>query len=147
MIGRVAFLRMRAEAQALKGHLDVLLLAALEAGPRHGYAVKEALREGSGGRFDLPTGTVYPALHRVVVAAFTRQAPGRRTALRLLATGPLVGLCWGAGLASGHAWTWPVPVPLRLVVGTGLLLAVACLAAAATGRRYARTRLAAVGGI
>jgi len=56
---------MRAEAQALKGHLDVLLLAALEDGPRHGYAVKESLREGSGGRFDLPTGTVYPALHRL----------------------------------------------------------------------------------
>lgn len=59
---------MRAEAQALKGHLDVLLLAALEEGPRHGYAVKEALREGSGGRFDLPTGTVYPALHRLEAA-------------------------------------------------------------------------------
>jgi PadR family transcriptional regulator PadR len=52
-------------AQALKGHLDVLLLAALEDGPRHGYAVKEALRAGSGGRFDLPTGTIYPALHRL----------------------------------------------------------------------------------
>jgi PadR family transcriptional regulator PadR len=59
---------MKAEAQALKGHLDVLLLAALEPGPRHGYAVKEALREGSGGRFDLPTGTVYPALHRLEAA-------------------------------------------------------------------------------
>lgn len=56
---------MKAEAQALKGHLDVLLLAALQDGPRHGYAVKEALRAGSGGRFDLPTGTVYPALHRL----------------------------------------------------------------------------------
>ncbi|AVH60813.1 MULTISPECIES: PadR family transcriptional regulator [Streptomyces] len=53
------------EAQLLKGHLDPLLLATLEAGPRHGYAVIEALREGSGGRFDLPTGTVYPALHRL----------------------------------------------------------------------------------
>jgi PadR family transcriptional regulator PadR len=55
-------------AQALKGHLDALLLAALEDGPRHGYAVKEVLREGSGGRFDLPTGTVYPALHRLEAA-------------------------------------------------------------------------------
>jgi PadR family transcriptional regulator len=53
------------DAQALKGHLDVLLLASLTDGPRHGYAVKEALRERSGGRFDLPTGTVYPALHRL----------------------------------------------------------------------------------
>jgi len=56
---------MKTEAQALKGHLDVLMLATLEPGPRHGYAVKEALRDGSGGRFDLPTGTVYPALHRL----------------------------------------------------------------------------------
>jgi PadR family transcriptional regulator PadR len=60
------------DAQALKGHLDVLLLAALETGPRHGYAVKEALREGSGGRFDLPTGTVYPALHRLENAGLIR---------------------------------------------------------------------------
>ncbi|WP_327010716.1 helix-turn-helix transcriptional regulator [Dactylosporangium sp. NBC_01737] len=59
---------MKAEAQTLKGHLDVLLLAALEGGPQHGYAVKEALREGSDGRFDLPTGTVYPALHRLEAA-------------------------------------------------------------------------------
>jgi DNA-binding PadR family transcriptional regulator len=59
---------MAADGQALKGHLDVLLLAALEDGPQHGYAVKEALREGSGGRFDLPTGTVYPALHRLEAA-------------------------------------------------------------------------------
>jgi PadR family transcriptional regulator PadR len=56
---------MKAGGQELKGHLDVLLLATLEGGPRHGYAVKEALREGSGGRFDLPTGTIYPALHRL----------------------------------------------------------------------------------
>ncbi|MFC4111073.1 PadR family transcriptional regulator [Nonomuraea zeae] len=34
-------------AEALKGHLDGLLLAALEDGPRHGYAVKEALREAT----------------------------------------------------------------------------------------------------
>lgn len=59
---------MKAEAQALKGHLDVLLLATLQDGPRHGYAVKEALRTGSGGRFDLPTGTIYPALHRLARA-------------------------------------------------------------------------------
>ena len=59
---------MKADAQTLKGHLDVLLLAALEAGPRHGYAVKDALRDGSGGRFDLPTGTIYPALHRLEAA-------------------------------------------------------------------------------
>jgi DNA-binding PadR family transcriptional regulator len=59
---------MKAEGQILKGHLDVLLLATLDAGPRHGYAIKETLRDGSAGRFDLPTGTVYPALHRLARA-------------------------------------------------------------------------------
>lgn len=52
-------------AEALKGHLDGLLLATLETGPLHGYAVKEALAEATDGRIDLPTGTVYPALHRL----------------------------------------------------------------------------------
>lgn len=52
-------------AEALKGHLDGLLLATLEDGPRHGYAVIEALRETTGGQLDLPTGTIYPALHRL----------------------------------------------------------------------------------
>lgn len=59
-------------AQALKGHLDGMLLAALEDGPRHGYAVMEALRTGSGGQFDLPTGTVYPALRRLERAGLVR---------------------------------------------------------------------------
>jgi PadR family transcriptional regulator len=73
---------MKAEAQSLKGHLDVLLLATLEDGPRHGYAVKDALREGSGGRFDLPTGTIYPALHRLedagLIAGSWSTVEGRR---------------------------------------------------------------------
>ena len=55
-------------AEELKGHLDVLLLAALEDGPRHGYAVIEALRQATGGRLDLPTGTIYPALRRLETA-------------------------------------------------------------------------------
>lgn len=42
-----------------------MLLASLENGSRHGYAVKEALRTSSGARFDLPTGTIYPALRRL----------------------------------------------------------------------------------
>jgi DNA-binding PadR family transcriptional regulator len=58
--------------ELLKGHLDGLLMAALAGGPLHGYAVKEALRSGSGGTFDLPTGTVYPALHRLERAGLIR---------------------------------------------------------------------------
>jgi DNA-binding PadR family transcriptional regulator len=59
-------------AEVLKGHLDALLLATLADGPRHGYAIKEALRLGSDGQFDLPTGTVYPALHRLERASLIR---------------------------------------------------------------------------
>ena len=55
-------------AEELKGHLDALLLAALEDGPRHGYAVIEALRQATGGQLDMATGTVYPALRRLEVA-------------------------------------------------------------------------------
>lgn len=51
--------------EALKGHLDLLLLAILSDGPAHGYAVIEALRSRSRGTFDLPEGTIYPALHRL----------------------------------------------------------------------------------
>jgi PadR family transcriptional regulator, regulatory protein PadR len=58
--------------QALKGHLDGMLLAALEDGPRHGYAIMESLRAGSGGQFDLPTGTIYPALRRLERAGLMR---------------------------------------------------------------------------
>jgi PadR family transcriptional regulator, regulatory protein PadR len=55
-------------AEELKGHLDALLLAALENSPRHGYAVIESLRSSTGGRLDLPTGTIYPALRRLEAA-------------------------------------------------------------------------------
>lgn len=55
-------------AEQLKGHLDALLLAVLEPGPLHGYAAMEALRARSGGAFDLPSGTIYPALHRLELA-------------------------------------------------------------------------------
>lgn len=51
--------------EALKGHLDLLLLSILANGPAHGYAVIEALRQRSNGTFDLPEGTIYPALHRL----------------------------------------------------------------------------------
>ena len=79
-------------AEVLKGHLDALLMATLAGGPRHGYAIKEALRAGSGGRFDLPTGTIYPALHRLERAGLIRGSWSvvngrRRRSYQLTATG------------------------------------------------------------
>ena len=45
-----------------------MLLAVLESGPLHGYAIVEELSRRSDGEFDLPEGTVYPALHRLEAA-------------------------------------------------------------------------------
>ncbi len=56
------------ERERLKGHLDLLLLSVLAAGPAHGYAIITALRERSEGAFDLGEGTIYPALHRLETA-------------------------------------------------------------------------------
>ncbi len=68
--------------EALKGHLDLLLLAALRGGPAHGYAIIEHLRSRSGGIFDLPEGTIYPALHRLerqgLISSQWSDASGRR---------------------------------------------------------------------
>lgn len=70
------------KGQALKGHLDLLVLAVVAPGPLHGYAVIEALRERSGDAFDLPEGTVYPVLHRLAKAGLLQsewvEASGRR---------------------------------------------------------------------
>ena len=53
------------EGEMLKGHLDMIVLAALAPGPAHGYAVIEEIKRRSGQAFDLPEGTIYPALHRL----------------------------------------------------------------------------------
>ncbi|HVF61945.1 MAG TPA: helix-turn-helix transcriptional regulator [Thermoanaerobaculia bacterium] len=69
------------EGEVLKGHLEMLLLSIIDGGARHGYAIIEALRERSGGAFELPEGTIYPALHRLEERALVRSAwteAGRR---------------------------------------------------------------------
>lgn len=70
------------ERERLKGNLDLLLLSVLAAGPAHGYAIISALRERSDGMFDLPEGTIYPALHRLegggLLASSWAEADGRR---------------------------------------------------------------------
>ena len=52
-------------SEALKGHLDMLVLSVLQGDPAHGYAVIQRLAARSDGAFDLPEGTVYPALYRL----------------------------------------------------------------------------------
>jgi PadR family transcriptional regulator PadR len=50
---------------ALRGHLELVVLSSLRDGPRHGYAIIKELRERSGGELDVLEGTLYPALYRL----------------------------------------------------------------------------------
>jgi PadR family transcriptional regulator, regulatory protein PadR len=69
-------------AESLKGHLDGMILAVVGRAPAHGYAVIEEMRRSSAGTFDLPEGTVYPALHRLeaegLLASSWSSAGGRK---------------------------------------------------------------------
>lgn len=107
-------------AEALKGHLDGILLAVIEAGPCHGYAIMEALRVRSGGHVDLPTGTVYPALHRLERAGLIRanwsETGGRRRRVYELTPAGLRSLdtersAWQDFSATVTALLRPAPLP------------------------------------
>jgi PadR family transcriptional regulator, regulatory protein PadR len=87
----------------LTGHLDLLLLAVLAGAPAHGYRVIETLRDRSGGTFDLPEGTVYPALHRLeraglLASSWDDSTPRRR---RVYAVTPA-----GSGRLAGRRQEW-----------------------------------------
>ena len=77
-------------SEKLKGHLDLLLLSVLSRGPGHGYEVITRLRDGSDGAFELPEGTVYPALHRLeeagLLASTWDVVAGRRRRIYRLTT-------------------------------------------------------------
>ena len=70
------------EGDALRGHLELLLLAALARDEQHGYALIEWLRSQSAGALDLGEGSVYPALRRLeasgCVTSSWRTEGGRR---------------------------------------------------------------------
>ena len=70
------------QGEVLKGHLDLLLLAAVAEDPAHGYRIVELLRRRSEGLFDLGEGTIYPALYRLerrgLLASEWNRSSGRR---------------------------------------------------------------------
>ena len=79
-------------AEVLKGHLDGLVLAALEAEPAHGYGIIRRLRTRSSDVFRLAEGTVYPTLHRLerdglVTSRWTAASGRRRRVYRITRSG------------------------------------------------------------
>jgi len=58
------------DAQQLKGHLDLLLLASLEHSPRYGGQIIADVQASTDGYFTFREGTLYPALHRLEKAGW-----------------------------------------------------------------------------
>jgi DNA-binding PadR family transcriptional regulator len=62
----------------------------LSRGPGHGYEIITRLRDRSDGAFELPEGTVYPALHRLeeagLLASTWEAVSGRRRRIYRLTT-------------------------------------------------------------
>jgi PadR family transcriptional regulator PadR len=56
------------QADLIRGHLEMLLLAVLTSGPAHGYALGAELRRRSNGVLAIVEGSLYPALHRLEAA-------------------------------------------------------------------------------
>ncbi len=51
--------------ELLQGTLDLLILQTLQWGPQHGYGIAGAIRANSNALFQVETGSLYPALHRL----------------------------------------------------------------------------------
>jgi transcriptional regulator len=52
--------------ELLQGTLDMLILRTLQWGPQHGHGIGQAIRARSDELLKVETGSLYPALHRLV---------------------------------------------------------------------------------
>lgn len=71
----------------LRGHLETLILSALDHGQAHGLEILRRLQEAGCGLLRLKEGSLYPALYRLenaglVEAAWEEETKGRRGARR-----------------------------------------------------------------
>ena len=52
--------------ELLQGTLDMLILRTLQWGPQHGHGIGQMIRQQSDDLLKVETGSLYPALHRLV---------------------------------------------------------------------------------
>ena len=57
--------------ELLQGTLDMLILRTLQWGPRHGHGIGQVIRAQSDDLLKVETGSLYPALQRLVVNGWT----------------------------------------------------------------------------
>jgi DNA-binding PadR family transcriptional regulator len=128
------------QAEKLKGHLGLLLLSVLSRGPGHGYEIITRLKVHSDGAFELPEGTVYPALHRLESAGLLASrwdiVAGRRRRIYHLT------LAGEAALADQAAQWREFSGSMSRVLGASVIRALAAMMTAVAGRTAAGTGLA-----
>jgi transcriptional regulator len=66
----------RDELNLIQGTLDLLVMQALEAEPRHGYAVAHWVHERTDGALAVEDGALYTALHRMAKRGWLRSEWG-----------------------------------------------------------------------
>ncbi len=98
----------------LHGHLDLMLLAVLKDGPLHGYALITELARRSDQAFQVPEGSVYPALQRLERRGYVQSqwsdSGRRRRTYALTAVGQ-------RQLATGTRDWWQFSARLNCVLG------------------------------
>ena len=62
--------------ELLQGTLDMLVLRTLQWGPQHGHGIGQAIRAQSDDLLKVETGSLYPALHRLVKRGWLKAAWG-----------------------------------------------------------------------
>lgn len=77
-----------------RGQLELLILHALNAGPAHGYAIIERIRQRSGGVLEIAEGSAYPALHSLeraglLESVWAQEAGRKRRTYQLTRRGQL----------------------------------------------------------
>jgi len=73
----------RERIEFLQGTLDILILRSLQQGPAHGRAIAKHIKQTSEDVFQVETGSLYPALHRLeakgwVAASWDQSDKGKR---------------------------------------------------------------------
>jgi hypothetical protein len=81
-----------------------------------------------------------------VADEFVAQSPGRRAARLMLASGPIMAICWGPSLVAAKVWTWPVPRPAAAAYALVFFAVVVALLVAASSRHSLRRTQAGLAG-